>query len=238
MIRKPNKAKIVNVKKNSPAINKLKEDTARLRESQKLAMRFAIELQLFIENKLLKLKPRSPFSKIVQQTKSDVPLYYSGAMWRTYKKLPALSIFTGDNNKRKVEKNSKVSIGPYIYILFTGTGFRVGFYLDKTYKEDSVASPFNRDKKRITIKSLLDVLENGARIPLTRKVRAFYFAVMRYYKKRILNKYRLGRPYWQIPKRPFWNTFVRKFQSKYGKDYEISTDKQIPYSVFIRRLNR
>jgi hypothetical protein len=229
----------VNVKKNSPDINKLKEDTARLRESQKLAMRFAIELQLFIENNLLKIKnTRTPFSKIVQQTKSDVPLYYSGAMWRTHKKLPSLSIFVDKNNKRKVEKNSKVLIGPYIYILFTGTGFRVGFYLNKIYKEDSGASPFNRDKERISIKSLLDVLENGARIPLTRKVRAFYFAVMRYYKKRILNKYRLGRPYWKIPRRPFWNTFVRKFQSKYGKDYEISTNKQIPYSVFIRRLNR
>jgi len=240
----PNKAKQTSVQKSLRDIKskakkdfKEAEETRKLEESRKLAIRFAEELRMFIEGKLLKIKPRSPFSKIVQQPKNDVPLYYTGAMWKTHKKLPTLAFLRGDSIKAKVTKNTKVHIGRYMYILFTGTGFRVGFYLDKTlHSEDSAPSPFNKNRKHLTIKSLLDVIENGARIPLTHKVRAFYFAVMRYYKKRMLNKYRQGKPFWQIPRRPFWAVFVRKFQSRYGENFEISTNKSLPYSVYIRRL--
>lgn len=237
-----NQAKETSVKKNLLDIKRKTldaETTRKINESRKLAIAFADELRMFIENKLLKIKPRSPFSKIVQRPRNDVPLYYSGAMWKTYKKLPNLSYFrdTATTNA-KVSKNSKVHIGKYMYILFTGTGFRVGFYLDKLleHTEDSAPSPFNRNKKKLSIKRLLDVIENGARIPLTHKVRAFYFAVMRYYKKRVMSKYRQGKPFWQIPKRPFWDIFVRKFQNRYRNDYEISTNKSLPYSVYIRRL--
>ena len=209
-----------------------KDAERKMREARQVALYFAEDLRRKIENGIFKIKPKkSGFTAIYENAKSLEPLYYTGALWRIGRR-PTL---------KNLVRNSKIQIGKYIYIQNTGYGFRVGFYYYNrmAYDEPRNKAPFNKDRKRkLYLKDLLYIIENGAKIEISAKMIRFYYAVMAWRKRDVPQKKRLGRPkkFWKIPARPFWKKAVREFRKLYQSEYEVSTSLSFPYSVFIRRL--
>ena len=226
-------------KKAAKQINRSDDDN-RFARAREIALDFRKYLYTELKENTLKTKPpKSGFTQLIQQNRSKYPLYYMGALYQGRKKLPTLS-------ELRNATNTKFDIGKYIYILFTGLGFQVGFYLDATYTEPSGVAPFNRNRKGrpFFIKDLLHVLEHGSKkIPVSAKMLRFYFAVIRYYgaKPKFAvdekgNRIPRGKKHvWRIPPRPFWKKFIRRFKANYSRDVNVSITETtgVPYSVYI-----